>query len=315
LVLALALLDGAWTVSAMGTHPVSNEAATVPMLSLAVWAYLHLLLLGALALALVLWCAGSLYLYLSQESKFYPGDGAPFGGQKAILELNGKALRVEREGLALRWYEVPSSTQALAWVLVYHGNRGGAGERADFAKELRTFGLNVALVEYPGYAGDKGETGEWPILRHALAVYDEISFKAQGLPLLLLGESLGTGPATFVASRRDCLGLVLSTPYTSMADVAAFRYPWLPVRPLTTHPVLAKAWARHVLAPVQVLHGTADRTVPYFLGKQQSGNFKNLKEFVSIEGAGHADLRSHDSGIFWKRVGAFVGDCLSSRSR
>lgn len=306
-------MDCVWAISALTTKPVSNEAATVPMISLAIWIYLHLLLLVLALLVFAVWCAGSLYLYLIQESKFYPGDGAPFGEQKAILELNGLVFRVERDSLPLRWYEVSAMAQARAWVIVYHGNRDGAGERFDFARELRAFGLNVVLAEYPGYAGDKAETGEWPILRHSLAIYDEISSKAKGLPIFLLGESLGTGPATFVASRRACAGLVLSTPYTSMADVAAFRYPLLPGRLLTTHPILAKEWARHVLAPVQILHGTMDKTVPHFLGKQQAKNFQNLKEFVSAEGAGHADLRSHEDGIFWKRVGAFIDACLSSR--
>jgi pimeloyl-ACP methyl ester carboxylesterase len=150
-------------------------------------------------------------------------------------------------------------------------------------------------------------------LRNALAIYDEIHALNPGLPFLLSGESLGTGPATFVAGRRDCMGLILSTPYPSMADVAAHRYPLLPVKPLTTHPVRAELWARSVDAPVFILHGSADKTIPLAMGQRQAKNFRNLMQMKVIQGAGHPDLRDHTAGLFWHEARAFVDACFSAR--
>jgi alpha-beta hydrolase superfamily lysophospholipase len=268
-----------------------------------------LILFSVLALA---WCGASFYLWVAQEGKYYPGNGAPFGMLAALAAQGGSPKEGSRDGQALRYYFFPEE-KPRACFIHYHGNWGGADERADYARELKGLGLNVILAEYPGYAGDKSPTGEWPILRNALALYDEVRALDPSLPFFLSGESLGTGPATFVAGRRDCLGLILSTPYPSMADVAAFRYPLLPVKPLTTHPVRAELWARSVEAPVLILHGSADKTIPLAMGRLQALNFKNLKEMRVIQGAGHPDLRNYEGGLFWKQVRAFVEACFSAQ--
>src|SRR5258708_40205937 len=115
-----------------------------------------------------------------------------------------------------------------------------------------------------------------------------------------MGESLGTGPATYAAYLRAPRALILSTPYTSMADVAKYRYPWVPIHSLIRHPIKSKLWAPHVQCPVLILHGTADKTVPYALGQAEALHFSTLEAFVTVEGAGHNNLRSAQQGLFWR---------------
>jgi pimeloyl-ACP methyl ester carboxylesterase len=172
-------------------------------------------------------------------------------------------------------------------------------------KELLPTGVSVALIEYPGYAGDPQRLDEWHFLRSSLAAYDEIESRSK-LPLFVMGESLGTGAATYCASMRKPKGLLLSTPYTSMAAVAKHRYPWVPIFKLIRHPIYAEQWAPHVLCPVLILHGTEDKTVPYALGQAQAKNFKTLESFVTVPGAGHANLRGFPGGAFWEACRAFL---------
>ncbi len=251
-------------------------------------------------------------MYLTQTKKFFPANGVAFGMHPSLQTIHGTAQTLEQDGLGLRWYQIPAAGSAVGWIIVYHGNRDGAYERIEYAEHLAAGGMNVVLAEYPGYAGDSTKVGEWPILRHALAIYDAIAPQCQGLPLFLLGESLGTAPATFVASRRPCKGLVLSTPYTSMAAVAAHRYPLLPVGPLTRHRLQAELWAPHVSAPVLVLQGTKDRTIPFAMARTQAGHFSRLRNFVSIPGAGHGNIRSHAPGLYWDSINDFLQGCLNA---
>jgi alpha-beta hydrolase superfamily lysophospholipase len=260
------------------------------------------ILLGLLAL---LWCVGTFIVWYTQDESIFIGNGRPFGEHPELAELGGKALSAEREGQKLRWYWFEAKNPK-AVLLLLHGNRDGAFERLDFARALVPAGVSVALAEFPGYGGEKGPTNEWAVLRNSLAVFDEIEARRGALPLFLMGESLGTGPATYVASLRKPRALLLSTPYTSMADVAKHRYPWMPIHALIRHPIQAWRWAPHVLCPVLVLHGTLDQTVPYPMGQRQAKNFKNVERFVTIDGAVHSNLRSLNQGQFWEACKEFI---------
>jgi alpha-beta hydrolase superfamily lysophospholipase len=260
------------------------------------------ILFGLLAL---LWCAGTYYIWLTQDEKIFPGDGQAFGETEALRALGGKVLQAQRDGQSLRWYQVGAEKSA-ALMLLFHGNRDGALERLAYAAHLKPLGISLALIEYPGYAGEKGPTNEWAVLRNALAAYDELETRNAKLPLFVMGESLGTGPATYVCTLRKPKGLLLSTPYSSMAAVAQHRYPWMPIRPFIRHPIDAWRWAPHVDCPVLALHGTKDETIPFKMGKKQAERFRNLETFVEIEGAGHSNLRDIGQGVFWHGISDFI---------
>lgn len=260
------------------------------------------MVLGLLAL---LWCLGTFIVWYTQDKSIFVGNGAVFGEHAELTALGGKAMRSERDGQSLRWYWIEAQNPK-AVLLLFHGNRDGAFERLDFARALVPAQVTVALAEYPGYGGEKGPTHEWAVLRNSLAVYDEIEARCPALPLFLMGESLGTGPATYVASLRRPKALLLSTPYTSMASVAKYRYPWMPIHALIRHPLKAWLWAPHVTSPVLILHGTMDKTVPYSMGQEQARRFKRVKNFVTIEGAAHSNLRQMNQGQFWTACKDFI---------
>lgn len=195
---------------------------------------------------------------------------------------------------------------AEAWLLLFHGNGGTACASLSFAEKLASLPIGIALAEYPGYEGDSEKPSQESLLANALAIYDFLKFDKPEVPIMLYGESLGTGVATYVASRRKTLGLMLQSPYTSAVDVGQYRYPFLPVRPLTHNPFPAYEWAPQVEAPVLILHGTADWSVPIRFGEEESKHFKHLARFVKIEGAGHNDVTEKEPGRFWGEVSAFI---------
>lgn len=264
------------------------------------------LALAALGLLALLWIAAVTWVSLRQVKLLFPPEGEPFADFSALKALDGSAIRASFQGQALRYYRVPARGAPRGLLLMFHGNRDSAAERIEYAQRLAPLGLQVVLAEYPGYAGDATPMSQSRFLRNALALTDEACSHAPGLPLFLLGESLGSSAATFVAYRREPLGLILHTPWPSMVAVASARYPWLPVARLLEHPIPARDWAPHVRCPVLVLHGTLDKTVPYALGQEQAVKFRSPLRFITVPGAGHADLKDTGGQTYWGGISDFV---------
>jgi alpha-beta hydrolase superfamily lysophospholipase len=264
------------------------------------------LLLALLLLAALAYGAACLVLYKKQAALLYPGDGLPFGPFDGLQAGGGQAVEVEHEGQVLRYYQVPAQGAPKAWVLLFHGNRHGARERFDFAQHFSAWGYSTVLAELPGYAGDPVRASQKSLLRNALAMADEAGRLAGGLPVFYFGESLGTALATYCAMRRSAQGLLLSTPFTSMAAVAQVRYPLLPILRLIQDPMPAWRWAAHVVCPVFIVHGIHDKVVAYALGQAQSQRFHGPLHFVSIDGPGHSDIRDRFPQQYWGGVQAFL---------
>jgi len=123
--------------------------------------------------------------------------------------------------------EVPAPKNI--WLML-HGNGGQAAHRASaipcFSRED-----SVYILEYPGYGLRNGTPSMMSINAAARAAYDLLREKYPNTPLCVVGESLGSGPASLLATHpRPPEKLVLIVPYDELAKVASEHYPFLPVR-------------------------------------------------------------------------------------
>ena len=107
---------------------------------------------------------------------------------------------------------------------------------------------------------------------------------------MIVGESLGTGVATRLAADRDAAALILEAPFTSLADIAARRYPWLPARSLIRDPFPSLDRIARVTELLLILHGTADTRVPTAMGQALYAAAHGPKELRLFPGIGHVDL-------------------------
>lgn len=235
---------------------------------------------------------------------FFPG-GERFGDCSELTALRTIPVQAKVEDQTIRYYwkEHP---KALATLIFFHGNAGSACDRAMLVRELGEIGLNVALVEYPGYGQDSTPPGEAVWLKNAGLVFREIERNNRGnKKIILFGESIGTAVATKVAADHAVDGLILQSPFPSILEVAKLHYPWLPVESILVHTFAAEDWARLVRAKTLILHGDADRVVPLDFGKRQAANFLSLDSVVVFEGFGHNDLQvNHEA--FWNAVRMFI---------
>ncbi len=118
-------------------------------------------------------------------------------------------------------------------VVVFHGNAGGAWDRAYYVHALAPLGYRVVLAEYPGYGGRPGGLGERRFVEDAKETARS-AFEVFGGPLFLVGESLGSGVAAAVAADPaiPVEGLIMITPWDSLPAVAQGLYWNLPIQKL-----------------------------------------------------------------------------------
>jgi pimeloyl-ACP methyl ester carboxylesterase len=248
------------------------------------------------------YCLIGAALYFFQEKMLFFPMGQPFGDCAVMDRYRAKA--VNREGV--RYYLKKSDT-ARAWIVVFHGNAGNACDRTYFFDLLSGVDVHIALFEYPGYGGDNKKTGEAVIKEQTLAAVLQIKKADAGhLPVFLLGESLGTGVATWVSAQTDIAGLILISAYTSIANVAQHHYPWLPVKVLLKHKFAAEHWAKQTRSPAILFHGKDDDIIPIKFAREQVENFQARARLFEVENCGHNDIVDAGGNVIKEQIKLFL---------
>jgi pimeloyl-ACP methyl ester carboxylesterase len=184
-------------------------------------------------------------------------------------------------------------------VVFFHGNGECASDSEWLAHSLAPRGIGFCAVEYPGYGAMPGEPSEKGIYEAAEAVLKTLPRDQ----IVLVGQSIGTGPAVEMAARGWGTKLVLISPFTSLGDVAQAHLPWLPAKWLVRDRFDSASKASKVAVPVLVVHGDEDEVVPYALGQKLTTMFPHA-ELMTVSGAHHNDL--WDSPGLLDRLAAFV---------
>lgn len=241
-----------------------------------------LLLLGTVVA--MLWALQRQLIYLPDPTPVPPAAGVIPGARDVTLHT--------ADGLELGAWFVPAAgpVDTGMAVLVAPGNGGNRAGRAGLAEELSRRGLAVLLLDYRGYGGNPGSPSEDGLAADADAAVEAL--EALGYPAqrtLYFGESLGSGVVAALQPRHPPAGIVLRSPFTELADVAAHHYPWLPVRTLLRDrfPVVKHLATSDV--PVTVIYGDRDSVVPSALSARVADQAPALAERVVIAGADHND--------------------------
>ena len=208
-----------------------------------------------------------------------------FHGRPRHPRARGKFSAMDqRGGSAGGVVEAGSLGKAQGCVLVTHGNAGSAVGRDYLANPIQeALALDVFLLEYPGY-GDRLENR--PRTRCSPRLQEAAGLLAGRTNLFLVGESLGTGVASYLASElgSKVSGVLLMVPYNRMTDTAASHYPWLPVRWLLKDRYPSADWLPRYGGPVAFLLAGADRIVPSRLGQALYDAYPGRKRIWVIPG-------------------------------
>jgi alpha-beta hydrolase superfamily lysophospholipase len=259
--------------------------------------------------AFVFVLAGGIFMFATMQRQliYFPQVEA----EESLLRLAGRMDLLDWRddgGRLIGWHSQPAGGHTRR-VVVFHGNAGYALHRDYYVDGFlaRDQDWQVYLFEYPGYGARPGEPSESGIKAAATAAV-QLLLDDSAEPLYLVGESLGSGVASYLAARFPMRidGMLLVTPFTSLTDVAAHHYRFLPVRALLSERYDSVEALSQYGGPVGFLLAGSDEIVPPSLGKRLYDSYRGPRWLHIEPGAGHNSLSYSPSAQWWRDVSHFL---------
>jgi uncharacterized protein len=233
-----------------------------------------------------------LLVYLGQRAlQYFPERARTPPAAAGLPEAEEVVLDSSGGERVIVWHIPPRGEKPV--VLYFHGNGGSLRGRVDRFRALAADGTGLIALSYRGYGGSSGRPTEKGLIDDALAAYAFAAARHPASRLALWGESLGTGVAVALAAQKPVGRIVLESPFTSIADIAAQIYWFFPVRLLIKDSFRSDLLIGTVTAPFLILHGDKDSIVPIALGDQLYKLITAPKRFVRFPGAGHNELAAY----------------------
>jgi hypothetical protein len=171
------------------------------------------------------------------------------------------------DGVQLHGWFFPANTNSprahLAF-MICHGNSGNISHRLGLCAGLLNTGASVFVFDYRGYGQSEGRPGEEGTYLDAQAAHAWLRQKGfRGEHIIAFGESLGGGVVSELALRETVGGIVLQSTFTSIPDIGAELFPWLPVRLISSIKYDTQAKLPRIKAPVLVMHSREDELIRF----------------------------------------------------
>jgi uncharacterized protein len=241
-------------------------------------------------LASIGYLGGLAALYFAQRSFIFPAPvtlrtapqaaGFPEAEEHVLTTADGEKVIV--------WH-VPAKPGHPV-VLYFHGNGDYLAGFFGRFRDLISDGTGIVALSYRGYGGSSGQPSEAGLLQDAAAAYAFTVARYSADRIVVWGFSLGTGVAVALAAEHPVGRLILEAPYTSIADVAAEKFWFVPVRWLIRDPFHSDARIGQVTAPLLVMHGARDPVIPIAFGERLFALAHQPKQLVRFPEGGHDNL-------------------------
>jgi pimeloyl-ACP methyl ester carboxylesterase len=191
----------------------------------------------------------------------------------------------EADDQTIKTWQALQPDRAAPVMVFFYGNAGALSDFQGIGEIFHTTGYSIVLASYRGYAGNPGSPTEVGLMQDARAVLHALP-KGHG-PVVLCGQSLGSGVAARMASEGRASALILISPYTAITDLAATRFSIFPVRLLMYDSFDTASLVPKIKVPVLIMSGTNDQVVPFTMSRHLAELFGKRATFVTIPGGTH----------------------------
>ena len=247
------------------------------------------LALGYAALVLLVFVFQARLIYFPEIGRNVPATPLAIG-----LPFEEVWLEAAPDARLHGWFVPRRDAKGVA--LIFHGNAGSIGLRLDWLRMFHDLGYASLIVDYRGYGRSTGVPSEQGTYDDASAAWNHLTRTLGWRPgdIVLVGDSLGGAIAAELAARTAPRALVIQSAFTSVPDLAAQIYWFLPVRLISRFSYDTRSFVRRVTAPVLIAHSPQDEIVPFAHGRALFEQAAEPKAFVELRGG-------HNEGFLFVR--------------
>ncbi len=227
--------------------------------------------------------AGSLFIFQSHYI-YYPVR--VLSTDPGSIGLNFESVSFETaDGVKLSGWFIPGEN-AKGVILFCHGNAGNISHRLESIQIFHRLGLDIFIFDYRGYGQSEGKPTEPGTYQDAEAAWRYLTEERQVNPskIIVFGRSLGGAVASWLAQRHTPGALILESAFTSLPDIAATVYPYLPVRLLLRSKYNTAEYLGRINCPVLIVHSRNDEIMPFSHGQRLFEMAKEPRKFLEITG-------------------------------
>jgi uncharacterized protein len=237
-------------------------------------------------------------LYLNQESILFRPRVL---SQAFVYDFSGKfeeiKINVPGGQLSTVLFNADSSRGVIFYL---HGNAGCIEDWGQAANFYLDNHYDVFMIDYPGYGKSGGHiSSEQQIFECISKSYADLKTRYDEKNIIVLGYSLGTGLASYIASVNHPKLLVLQAPYYSMSDMMQQQYPFIPTL-LLKYKFDTSAYLKKCKMPISIFHGEKDGVIPFESSVRLSKILKKGDRFIPLKDQGHHAMT--DNGVFQKEM-------------
>ena len=268
-----------------------------------VWMIVRIVAITYVCLLLIMCACQSRLVY-------FPSRQVQWTPDVAGLEYEAVTL-VASDGVKTSAWFVPA-TKPRGVVLFCHGNAGNISHRLDTMQLHHSLGLSSLHIDYRGYGQSEGKPSEQGTYRDAEAAWRYLT-ETRKIPagqIIIHGRSLGGGVAAWLAAKHAPRGLILESTFTSVPDLGAELYPFLPVRLVARIHYDTRKRLADIKCPVLIVHSPQDEIIPYRHGRRLFEAAREPKTFLEIQG-GHNEGWAQSGQQYKQGIDAFVTACLA----
>jgi uncharacterized protein len=255
-----------------------------------------------IAILIIYTAVFALYYFKQDSLLFFPRPVTqPVPPDEHVEEVT---ITTENGILLHGWLCKLPDNQSQKLVIYFGGNAEEVSHMIDKAGEFD--GWALLLVNYPGYGNSEGKPGERSFFEASMAILDYAVSRDDIDPhnIVLMGRSIGTGSAVYLAHKRPAKAVILISPFESILAVAQSKSPFLPVGMILRHKFESEKYAAGIDVPLLAFYGTSDKIVPPKHTKKLAGQWKGPVSLVELHGYGHNDI--FESEKLWRDIIRFL---------
>jgi fermentation-respiration switch protein FrsA (DUF1100 family) len=215
---------------------------------------------------IIVYFAIILFVYFYQRSLLYHPSENNYLNDK--ISFNYKEIFIETDkNIKLKSWFIEKDLENSKTILLFHGNAGNLFNRVYKLNELNKLDLNILIISWRGFSGNEGRPTEKNLYHDAKEAVKWLNNRGvNNKNIILYGESLGTGVATELGKRNIFGGIILESPFTSIAKAAKIYYPYLPINLLLKDRYDSIKKIQSITTPILIMHGKKDNIIPQNMG-------------------------------------------------